>query len=138
VNDALSKLYQDVIVAHHKAPRNHGPLAGATHEATALNPLCGDEVTVRLRLDGGRVAEVRFESRGCVLSRAAASLMTEAVAGQPAAAADALGAAFAAFLGGGPRAGLGELTVLEGVRDFPSRVACVTLPWQALSRALAA
>src|SRR5262249_3240259 len=132
----LQALYQKVIVEHHKAPRNHGPLAGATHEATADNPLCGDQVTLRLRLDDGRVAALGFESRGCMLSRAAASLMTEAIAGRGAASALALGTAFAAFLAGGPDDGLGGLTALAGVRDFPSRIGCVTLPFDALRRAL--
>jgi nitrogen fixation protein NifU and related proteins len=138
VNDALRQLYQDVIVEHHKSPRNYGPLPGATHETTLVNPLCGDEVTVRLELEDERIAELRFESRGCVLSRAAASLMTEAVQGKTLAEASAIGRDLEAFVSAPPAPGaaerLGALTALEGVRDYPSRIGCVTLAWQALAR----
>ena len=141
MNDALRKLYQEVIVEHHKSPHNHGPLEGATHAATAHNPLCGDQVTLRLIVGDDQLTTVRFESRGCVLSRAAASLMTDAVQGKSAAAALELGRELEAFVGSPPAAGaadrLGDLAVLEGVREFPSRIGCVTLPWQALARALA-
>lgn len=137
MNDAVRDLYQKVIVDHGKAPRNHGALAGASHEATLANPLCGDEVTVRVTLRDGRLDEVRFESRGCILSRASASLMTDAVRGQSIESALAVGRELEAFVSGPPAAGaaerLGELTVFEGVRDYPSRVACVVLPWQALA-----
>ena len=139
MNDALRQLYQDVIVHHHKSPRNYGPLAGATHEATMVNPLCGDEVTLRLQLDGDRISALRFESRGCVLSRAAASLMTEAVLGKTLDEALAVGRELETFVSAPPAPGaaerLGALTALEGVRDYPSRVVCVTLAWQALALA---
>jgi len=139
VNDALRQLYQELIVDHHKSPRNYGPLPGATHETTVTNPLCGDEVTVRLQLDGDRIAALRFESRGCVLSRAAASLMTETVLGKSLDEAIAVGGELETFVSAPPAPGaaerLGTLTALEGVRDYPSRVACVTLAWQALARA---
>ena len=139
MNDALRQLYQDVIVDHHKVPRNYGPLPGATHEATMVNPLCGDEVTLRLRLDGDRIAALRFESRGCVLSRAAASLMTETVLGKSLDEAVAVGRELETFVSAPPAPDaaerLGALTALEGVRDYPSRVGCVTLVWQALALA---
>ncbi len=138
MNDALRQLYQDVIVDHHKSPRNYGPLAGATHEATLANPLCGDEVTLRLQLDGDRIVALRFESRGCILSRAAASLMTERVQGKTLEEALAVGRDLESFVSAPPVPGaaerLGPLTALEGVRDYPSRVGCVTLAWQALAR----
>jgi nitrogen fixation NifU-like protein len=140
LNDAVKDLYQKIIVEHGKTPRNHGALAGATHGATMHNPLCGDEVTVSVILSDGKLDDVRFESRGCVLSRASASLMTERVRGHAPGFALALGHALEAFVSGPPTDGgaalLGDLTVFEGVRDYPSRVSCVTLPWQALARAV--
>ena len=138
MNDALRQLYQDVIVDHHKSPRNYGSLPTATHEATLANPLCGDEVTLRLQLEGDRIAGLRFESRGCVLSRAAASLMTERVQGKTVDEALAIGRDLETFVTAPPAPGaaerLGPLTALEGVRDYPSRVGCVMLAWQALAR----
>ena len=135
MNEALKKLYQEVIVDHHKRPRNQGPLAGATHEATATNPLCGDEVTVRLVVDADKIAAVRFEARGCMLSGAAASMMTEEIVGKTLAEARAKREAFERALrsAGGD---LGALEALAGVREFPSRMSCVTLPWQALASSL--
>ena|SRR5215831_16158459 len=139
MDDALKKLYQDLIVDHHKRPRNQGPLLGATHEGEAVNPLCGDEVTVRLRVEGDAIAEVRFEARGCMLSGAAASMMTEVCAGKSVAAATAAGKAFAdALARPGAELGPTPLEALSGVREFPSRMSCVTLPWQALAAAVAA
>src|SRR5262245_40515998 len=135
MDEALKKLYQEVIVDHHKRPRNCGPLPGATHEGVAYNPLCGDEVTVRLVVEGGTIAAVRFEARGCMLSGAAASMMTEACTGKAPEAATAAGKAFVEALGR-PGADLGEMAALSGVREFPSRMSCVTLPWQALASAL--
>jgi nitrogen fixation protein NifU and related proteins len=141
VNDAVKDLYQKVIVEHGKRPKNHGALAGATHEATLQNPLCGDEVTVRVILVDGRLDEIRFESRGCVLSRASASLMTERVRGGLQSDALALGRELESYLSAPPAdaddasARLGDPAVFEGVRDYPSRISCVVLPWQALARA---
>jgi nitrogen fixation NifU-like protein len=138
VNDEVKRLYQETLVAHGKAPANQGPLPEATHQAELANPLCGDEVTVRAVVEDGRLAAVRFEARGCLLSRAAASLMTEAVAGAAVPDALARGQALAAMLRGvGAPETLGPLAVFAGVREFPSRAACVNLPWQALARALA-
>jgi nitrogen fixation NifU-like protein len=135
MNDALRSLYQDIILDHHKSPRNHGPLAEATHDATVDNPLCGDRVTVHLAV-GDRIDAARFEARGCALSRAAGSLLTEAVIGKTPAEARDLAARFAAFVAGTGPAPSDALAAFGGVRDFPSRVACATLPWDALSRAL--
>jgi len=140
VNPELARLYQRVILDHNKAPRNYGPLAGATHEGHAYNPLCGDEVTVRLRLSSGIIAVLRFEARGCAIARATASLMTCALEGVAVTAAASLQADFETFLrapaGSARPDALGELAVVEGVREFPSRIACATLPWQALLAAL--
>jgi nitrogen fixation protein NifU and related proteins len=134
-------LYQATIVEHDRAPRNQGPLPGATHEATIDNPLCGDVVTVRLRLDdAGRVAEIRFEGHGCALSRAAASIMTTRAAGLAAPALRTLAATFDALTRAPPDApipaALGDLAAFAGVRAFKSRRACATLPFRALVAAL--
>lgn len=138
----LDALYQAVIVDHDRAPRNHGPLSGATHAATIDNPLCGDVVTLHLRLDGGVIREVTFEGRGCSLSRAAASILTTMLAGRELAAARALAAAFEAFVQAAPDAPaaapeLGDLAAFAGVRRFRSRRACATLPLRALAAAVA-
>jgi nitrogen fixation NifU-like protein len=131
-------LYHEIILEHGKNPRNEGPLADASHEATAKNPLCGDRVTLRLRLDGERVQSVRFEARGCLIARASASLMSEAVEGRTRDEALALAETMAALVSAvRPPDNMGELEPLRGVREFPARKACVTLAWQALKSALA-
>jgi nitrogen fixation NifU-like protein len=140
---ALASLYQRLILEHNARPRNLGPLAGHTHEASAHNPLCGDRVTVRLRVEGEVIAAARFEGDGCALSRASASLLTLAVEGRTAAEASALSATLDRFLSRPPPAGdvgeegsLGDLVALEGVREVPARRRCATLPWEALRAAL--
>ncbi|HKA90386.1 MAG TPA: SUF system NifU family Fe-S cluster assembly protein [Haliangiales bacterium] len=135
MNDAVRALYQGVILDHHKSPRNHGPLADATHRATADNPLCGDRVTVHLVV-ADRIDAARFEARGCALSRASGSLLTEAAVGKTPAEARELAARFEAFVAGSAPAPDDALAVFAGVREFPSRAACAVLPWQALVRAL--
>jgi nitrogen fixation NifU-like protein len=133
-------LYQELILEHGRAPRNEGPLDGATCEATTKNPLCGDRVTVRLTIDGDQVTEARFEMRGCMIARASASLLTEAIRGQSVTRAVELGRAVNAMVAGpadDARAELGPLAALGGVREFPARRACVTLPWKALEATLA-
>lgn len=140
---SLRDLYQRTILEHHARPHNRGPLPSRTHEATLHNPLCGDNVTLRLRLDGARIVEARFEGEGCALSRAAASLLTIAVTGRGAPEAEALAAEMDRLLARGPeheaadRDRLGDLVVLEGVRDVPARRRCATLPFEALRAALA-
>jgi nitrogen fixation NifU-like protein len=131
-------LYQELILDHGNAPRNEGALEGATHEATTKNPLCGDRVTVRARVESGAVREVRFEARGCMIARASASLLTEAVAGRSVTDALALVRTVDALVAADPAPD--DVTTLEplrGVRDFPARRACVTLAWHALEAALA-
>lgn len=140
-------LYQAVIVDHDRAPRNHGPLVDATAHATVDNPLCGDVVTVHIRVDAdGRVGALGFEARGCALCRAAASIMTERARGHDADELRALAARFEAYVrgpaapdldGADDAAALGELTAFAGVRAFRSRQACATLPFRALLAALA-
>lgn len=140
---ALRDLYQQLILEHHARPHNLGPLPACTHEATAHNPLCGDRVTLRLRLDEGRIAEARFEGDGCALSRASASLLTLAVAGRAPDEAVAIAAELDKLVARGAehesanRDLLGDLVSLEGVREVPARKRCATLPWEALRAALA-
>jgi nitrogen fixation NifU-like protein len=140
LNDPVRQLYQAIIVEHSKSPRRQGPLPGATHESTVDNPLCGDQVTLRLIIDGDLVRDAAFEALGCALSIAAASLLSTAVAGASLAGARELVDRFAAFVrdppGAPARPDLGDLTAFAGVREFRSRQACATLPAVAFLRAL--
>ena len=138
----LLALYQEVILDHNRRPRNSGELPQADHRAEGNNPLCGDRLTVELLLDGDRVAEIRFRGQGCAISTASASLMTEAVKGKTVGELDELFEGFHEMLTGDPSvpadvsAELGKLAVFAGVREFPIRVKCATLPWHTLRAAL--
>jgi nitrogen fixation protein NifU and related proteins len=137
----LRELYQSVILDHSRSPRNFGALDKADAEATGNNPLCGDAVTVWVRMDGDRIADVRFATpagTGCAISKASASLMTTAVQGKTRAEADALFGAFHKLVTGATTEteGLGRLAALGGVAQFPIRVKCATLAWHALKAAL--
>ncbi len=114
-------LYQDLVLDHGKAPRNKGTLEGATHEATAKNPLCGDRVTVRMRVEGGMVREARFEARGCMIACASASLLTEAVVECSVERALDLVRTVDAIVAGEPHdlLGAGALEALRGAQEFP-------------------
>jgi len=111
----LSDLYQEVILDHGRRPRNFGPLEGATHHAEGLNPLCGDHLTVHARLEGGRVADVRFEGSGCAISKASASVMTGVVKGLDGAGVDALFERFHRLVTEGDAGGGAELGKLAGL-----------------------
>ena len=135
----LKELYRDVILDHNRHPRNFGPLEGANHHAEGNNPLCGDKLSLAVRLDGERIADIRFEGRGCAISTAAASLMTEAVKGKDRASARQLFEKMHALLTrpeGAPDGSLGKLAALSGVREFPARVKCASLCWHTLNAAL--
>ncbi len=138
----LRELYQEVILDHSREPRNFGAPEHANRAAKGDNPLCGDRVSVHLLMEDGKVAEVGFEGRGCAISMASASLMTEAVKGKTEAEARALFARFRAMVmsdGEGEEGDfddLDKLNVLAGVRDFPVRVKCATLPWHTMSAAM--
>lgn len=139
MND-LRDLYQSVILDHYKKPRNYGALAGATGSADGVNPLCGDHVTVHVRVDGDIVAGVGFEGNGCAISKASASLMTEIVSGRSLAETETIFSNFHDLVtgeAGVDSAELGKLEVLSGVREFPARVKCATLAWHALRAAIA-
>jgi nitrogen fixation NifU-like protein len=137
----LRELYQSVILDHSRSPRNFGPLAEADAEATGNNPMCGDAVTVWVRMDGDRIADVRFATppgTGCAISKASASLMTTAVAGKTRAETEAIFSAFHRLVTGATTSaeGLGRLVAFGGVAQFPIRVKCATLAWHALKAAL--
>jgi nitrogen fixation protein NifU and related proteins len=138
----LAGLYQDMILDHYRRPRNKGELQDADARASLKNPLCGDEIEVQLSLDGDRVREIRFAGRGCSISQASASMMTQLARGRTAAELAVLTDRFAALLGGDATAAadeaLGDLRALSGVSRFPSRHRCATLAWDAMRRALAA
>ena len=136
----LRELYQEVILDHNKRPRNFGPLPGGNHHAKGHNPLCGDRITVHVHVDEGVIRDVRFEGAGCAISRASASLMTDAVKGKPIAEAERLFEEFHRLVTEGVdeevEASLGKLNVFCGVREFPSRVKCASLAWHTLNAAL--
>jgi nitrogen fixation NifU-like protein len=144
MSSELRDLYQEVIVDHHRKPRNFRKLAAPTRSAEGFNPLCGDKVTVELVLDGDVIRDVGFQGSGCAISRASASLMTANVKGKAVADAAAAVADFRAMLTDDPdhaagseaRERLGKLAVFQGVREFPSRIKCATLPWHTLAAAL--
>jgi nitrogen fixation NifU-like protein len=137
----LSDLYQEVILDHNRRPRNFGALANATRIANGHNPLCGDRLKLYLRLDGDRIADIAFEGSGCAISKASASLMTDAVKGRPIADARALFDRFHEVVTTPidqpiDEAAVGKLAVLAGVREYPVRVKCASLPWHTLKAAL--
>jgi nitrogen fixation protein NifU and related proteins len=137
----LTELYQSIILDHNRRPRNFGELAGADRRAEGRNPLCGDHVTVWLRLDGERIADVRFSGSGCAISKASASLMTTTVKGKTVPEAEALFERVHDLVTGhGPGVAddpeLRSLAALGGVSRFPIRVKCASLAWHALRAAL--
>ena len=137
----LKDLYRDVILDHNKNPRNFGKLDPCDPSANGHNPLCGDRLTLTLRLEGDTVSDVRFEGKGCAISTASASLMTEAIKGLDEQAITALSEVVHRTLTSSTDAavpeGLGKLAALSGVREYPARVKCASLCWHTLSAALA-
>ncbi|MGA7537177.1 MAG: SUF system NifU family Fe-S cluster assembly protein [Steroidobacteraceae bacterium] len=135
----LKELYRDVILDHNKRPRNFGRLQPCDTHAEGHNPLCGDRLTVSLRLKDDRIEDIRFEGKGCAISTASASLMTEAVKGKDKRAVNQLYARIHALLtrqDAVPDASLGKLAALSGVHEFPARVKCASLCWHTLNAAL--
>jgi len=136
----LRELYRDVILDHNKRPRNFGRLEPPAHSARGYNPLCGDELTVYVELEGEVVRDLRFEGKGCAISMASASLMSEAAKGRTRGEVAALFGDVHALLtqADAPApASLGKLAALSGVREFPARVKCASLCWHTLNAALA-
>jgi len=134
----LNDLYRDVILDHNRRPRNFGPLDAADASIEGFNPMCGDRLTVRLKMAGDAIADIRFEGQGCAISTASASLMTEAVKGKTRAEAIALFDRVHHLLTDDAACGdeLGKLAALSGVREFPARVKCASLCWHTLASAL--
>lgn len=136
----LRELYQEVILDHNKRPRNFGGLPEANRTAEGHNPLCGDHIRLSLDVEDGIIRGVAFEGGGCAISRASASLMTDAVKGKPVAEAERLFEEFHRMLttdvDESVERALGKLAVFCGVREFPSRVKCASLAWHTLHAAL--
>jgi nitrogen fixation NifU-like protein len=136
----LKDLYRDVILDHNKHPRNFGKLEGPDSRADGHNPLCGDRLTVFLKMDGDRVEDIRFEGKGCAISTASASLMTEAIKGKGKEDIDSLYTKIHSLLTqqhAVADSSLGKLAALSGVREYPARVKCASLCWHTLNAALA-
>jgi len=137
---SLDELYQNVILEHNRSPRNYRPMEDADGKAEGDNPLCGDRLTVWIRMDGDVIREATFQGSGCAISRASASLMTAAVKGKSRAEAAALFERFHRLVTGrldpGESDALGKLAVFSGVSQFPIRVKCASLSWHALKAAL--
>jgi nitrogen fixation NifU-like protein len=137
----LSELYQQVILDHNKKPRNFHKIEEASHSAEGYNPLCGDNLTVYLNLEHDAVKEIAFEGSGCAISKAAASMMTQAVKGKSKQEVNDLFDQFHRMVTGEldeeqePNQ-LGNLKIFAGVREFPVRVKCATLAWHTLHAAL--
>jgi nitrogen fixation NifU-like protein len=135
----LAELYQQIIIEHNRSPRNFRTLPDATASAEGDNPLCGDRITVYVKLDGEQIADVAFQGKGCAISQASASLMTGAVKGRTVAEAEQLFHQFHDMVtgaGAGDPTLLGKLAAFAGVRQFPSRVKCANLSWHTLHAAL--
>lgn len=135
----LKDLYRDVILDHNRKPRNFGQLDHPDARADGHNPLCGDRLTISLKMQGDRVEDVRFEGKGCAISTASASLMTEAIKGKDKASIGELFTRIHTLLTdqnavASPE--LGKLAALSGVREFPARVKCASLCWHTLNAAL--
>jgi nitrogen fixation protein NifU and related proteins len=135
----LKELYRDVILDHNKRPRNFGRIEPSDSHADGHNPLCGDRLTVWLRLKDDRIEDIRFEGKGCAISTASASLMTEAVKGKDRTSVQSLYGRIHSLLTqqeAVPDESLGKLAALSGVREFPARVKCASLCWHTLNAAL--
>ena len=139
---AARELYQQVILDHNRTPRNWGALQAHSHHAEGHNPLCGDRYEVAVALAGdGSIGDIRFQGSGCAISKASASMMTEAVKGLPRAAVERLVDQFRRLVAGEldparDQHDLGKLRVFSGIWEFPARVKCATLPWHTLHGAL--
>lgn len=136
----IMAMYQELILDHYRRPRNKGTLESPDRSVPMHNPLCGDEIDLHVKLDGDRVTDLKFTGRGCSISQAAASMMTEAVKGKTTAEATALWDRYHAMILGDSTAAadkaLGPLRSLSGVSKFPARVRCALLAWNALEEAI--
>lgn len=142
MDEGLRELYQETILDHSRHPRHFGALDDATHSCEGFNPLCGDKVKIYLKVDdAGKISGISFEGKGCAISQASASLMTEMVVGRTVAEAEKLMESFVHMVKGEGAEGLSEddeetLAVMAGVSAFPMRVKCATLAWHTMKSAL--
>lgn len=134
---SISELYQEVILDHTKNPRNRRKMVNANRNAEGYNPLCGDQVTLHVSLDGNVLRDISFEGSGCAISTASVSLLTETLKGKTAEEVKTIFKSFHDLVTGQPTKGdLGKLEVFSGVQEFPMRVKCATLAWHTLNAAL--
>jgi nitrogen fixation NifU-like protein len=144
MDESLRELYQEVILDHSRHPRHSGTLDNATHKAEGYNPLCGDRVTVYLALDAaGKVADIKFQGKGCAISQASASLMTDMLMGRSKEGAQKLMDGFLHLVKGEDAGALSAddretLDVMAGISEFPMRVKCATLAWHTFKSAVEA
>ena len=141
MSDDLRELYQEMILDHHKKPRNFGEPDRHNLHAEGYNPLCGDRVTIYLLVDGDTIADVGFEGAGCAICMASSSVMTETLKGKPVAEIEKTFGTFHDLVTGRPDTpydadALGKLAIFSGVREYPIRVKCATLPWHTLQAAI--
>jgi nitrogen fixation protein NifU and related proteins len=137
----MEDLYREVVIDRYRSPRHRGPLTDSTGQAHTQNPLCGDDLTIFVRVDGDTLSDASFEAQGCSISQASADLMIDAVRGQPLTGVQAAISAFRAMLAADeaqPSSLLGQAEVLAAVRKYPIRVKCAQLAWDTLETALAA
>jgi nitrogen fixation protein NifU and related proteins len=138
----LQELYQSIILDHNRRPKNYGTLEGANRRKAGRNPSCGDEINLELRVDDGSISDARFTCEGCAVSRASASIMTQAVKGKTRAEAEAMFAKFHDLVTGKftptpvEARALGEMAAFSGVSRFPVRVKCASMAWHTLRAAL--
>jgi nitrogen fixation NifU-like protein len=139
--DELRELYQEMLLDHHKRPRNFGKLENANRHADGYNPLCGDRVTVYLVINGDIIEDIAFEGSGCAICTASSSLMTEAVKGKTLEEVEIIFGRFHNLVTSDPDSDidteiLGKLAIFSGVREFPVRIKCATLAWHTMHAAL--
>ena len=132
----LQDLYKDIVLDHYRSPRHRGEIANADIEEHLLNPLCGDEVTVYARFEGDRLVEVSFTGRGCAISQASASMLTERLSGKSREEAEGEIEAFLEMMRTEENEELGDLVALKGIIQTPNRIRCATLAWNALKQGL--
>jgi nitrogen fixation NifU-like protein len=140
MSDDLHDLYQEIILDHNKRPRHYGALADATHRAEGYNPLCGDRIEVFLRVEDGRISAIQFEAASCAICKASASMMASELMGKTLESAEEVADVVARILGADTAEVAletsGELAALAGVRKFPARIKCASLPWHTYRAAL--
>jgi nitrogen fixation NifU-like protein len=140
MSEDLNDLYQGIILDHNKRPRHYGALANATHVAEGYNPLCGDRIEVFLQLSGDQIEAIQFECASCAICKASASIMAEALAGQSISFGESIQESVSRILKTDRETVTldvqGEVAALSGVRNFPARIKCATLPWHTYQAAL--